>query len=47
MHSDARFELTETLEELEVTVSGNNAAQPTHADEESARRTRVRDERIE
>ncbi|CCC41013.1 IS4 family transposase [Haloquadratum walsbyi] len=45
MHSDARFELIETLEEFEVTVSGNNAAQPTHSDEESTRR--VRDERIE
>ncbi|CAJ53619.1 IS4-like element ISHwa8 family transposase [Haloquadratum walsbyi] len=45
MYSDARFELTETLEEFEVTVSGNNAAQPTHSDEESTRR--VRDERIE
>ena len=45
MYSDARFELIETLEEFEVTVSGNNAAQPTHLDEESTRR--VRDERIE
>lgn len=45
MYSDARFELIETLEEFEVTVSGNNAAQPTHSDEESTRR--VRDERIE
>jgi Transposase DDE domain. len=47
MYSDARFELIETLEEFEVTVSGNNAAQPTHSDEESTRRVRVRDERIE
>jgi len=45
MYSDARFELIETLEEFEVTVSGNNAAQPTHSDEESTRR--VRDDRIE
>lgn len=45
MYSDARFELIETLEEFEVTVSGNNAAQPTHSDEESTRQ--VRDERIE
>jgi Transposase DDE domain. len=45
MYSDARFELIETLEEFEVTVSGNNAAQPTHSDEESTRR--VHDERIE
>jgi hypothetical protein len=47
MYSDARFELIEILEELEVTVSGNNAVQPTHADEESTRRVRVCDERIE
>jgi len=45
MYSDARFELIETLEEFEVTVSGNNTAQPTHSDEESTRQ--VRDERIE
>jgi hypothetical protein len=45
MYSDARFEVSETLEELEITVSRNNTAQPTHADEESTRR--VRDERIE
>jgi len=45
LYSDARFELIETLEEFEITVSGNNAAQPTHSDEESTRQ--VRDERIE
>jgi len=45
LHSDARFEVVEILEEFEVTVSGNNTAQPKSSDEESARR--VRDERIE
>ncbi len=45
MYSDAQFEVIETLEEFEVTGSGNNAAQPTHVDEESTRE--VRDERIE
>ena len=45
LHSDARFEVIEVLEEFEVTVSGNNAAQPRNSDDESTRR--VRDERIE
>ena len=45
LHSDARFEVIEVLEEFEVTVTENNAAQPKNSDEESTRQ--VRDERIE
>jgi hypothetical protein len=45
LHSDARFEVIELLEEFEVTVSGNNAAQPKNSNDKSTRR--VRDERIE
>jgi len=44
LHSDARFEVIEVLEEFEVTVTENNAAQPTNSDEETRQ---VRDERIE
>jgi len=45
LHSDARFEVREVLEEFEVAVSGNNAAQPNISDDKATRR--VRDERIE
>jgi len=45
LHSDARFEVLEVLEEFEVTVSGEEAAQPRKPADESTRQ--VRDERIE
>ncbi len=45
LHSDARFDVIEVLEEFEVAVSGTNAAQPNNSDGKSTRR--VRDERIE
>jgi len=45
LHSDARFEVREVLEEFEVAVSENNAAQPNASDDKATRR--VRDERIE
>jgi hypothetical protein len=45
LHSDARFEVLEVLEEFEVTVSGEEAAQPREPADETTRQ--VRDERIE
>jgi hypothetical protein len=45
LHSDARFEVIEVLEEFEVTVTENNAAHATNSDEDPTRR--IRDERIE
>jgi len=45
LHSDARFEVREILEEFEVAVSKNNAAQPNTSPDKATRR--VRDERIE
>ena len=45
LHSNARFEVFELLEEFEVTVSAEEAAQPREPIDESTRQ--VRDERIE
>jgi hypothetical protein len=45
LHSNARFEALEVLEEFEVAVSGKEAAQPREPADESTRQ--VRDERIE
>jgi len=45
LHSNARFEVKEVLEEFEVTVSGEEVAQPREPADESTRQ--VRDERIE
>ena len=45
LHSDARFEVIEVLEEFEVTVTKNNAAHATTSDKDPTRR--IRDERIE
>lgn len=45
LHSDARFEVIEVLEEFEVTVTENNAAHANTSDEDPTRR--IRDERIE
>jgi len=45
LHSNARFEVLEVLEEFEVTVSAKEAAQPREPADESIRQ--VRDERIE
>ncbi|CCC39215.1 IS4-like element ISHwa9 family transposase [Haloquadratum walsbyi] len=45
MYSDARFELIETLEEFEVSITPERGAQPRDSADESTRQ--VRDERIE
>ena len=45
LHSNARFEVSEVLEEFEVTVSAKETAQPREPADESTRQ--VRDERIE
>ena len=45
LHSDARFEVLDVLEEFEVSVAHDRAAQPRESADESTRQ--VRDERIE